>query len=87
MTESDIEWLQRLDLEKQLNFCREKNKELEAHITGMCEYRDSYDDMFKSTIRTLEFQALRYHDEDTYKKCAQMKKMYNMFKFILDKCK
>lgn len=87
MTESDIEWLQRLDLEKQLEFCRSKNQELEEHIKSMCEFRDSYDEMFKSAIRKLEFRSHRYHDEDTYNRCAKMKKMYNMFKFFLDKCR
>lgn len=84
---NDIELLQKLELEEQLKFCRGKKKEYEDHIKEMCEYVSEYKEMFENKIATLEFHAYKYKDSETYDKVIQAKKMYNMLKYFLNRCR
>jgi len=83
----DIEMLQRLDLEAQLKFCRDKKTEYEEHISEMCEYVDEYREMFENKIATLEFHAYKYKDSETYEQVIRAKKMFNMLKYFLNRCR
>ena len=87
MSDWTLEYLRRKDLEDQLEFYRGKKQEYEEHIQDMCLHAEQYKELFETKIAKLEFQSYKYKDSETYDKCLRMKKMYNMFKFILDRCR
>ena len=79
--------LRQKELEEQLEFCRNKNKELRDHIKYMCEFQDHYHEMFAERLNVCEFKSQRYKDMHSYEQYAELQKMWNALKYLLDDCK
>ncbi len=87
MSDWTTDYLRRKDLEDQLEFCRNKKKELEDHIKYMCEFKELYHEMFQERIRVATFKAQRYRDERSYDMVTTLQKMYNAMKYLLNDCR
>jgi hypothetical protein len=87
MSDWTTEYLNRKNLEDQLEFCRSKKKQLEEHVKYMCEYKESYNQMFTERLDVAAFRAQRYKDEASYELHARMLKMWNALRYLLDDCK
>jgi len=84
-----IEVLHKLAMEEKLKFAQDKIKSLDSmrlSLQDMCANHEDYKDMFKTRIRKLEFQSMKYQDKQSYDSCMKMKKMYNMFEYLMKHC-
>lgn len=87
MADWTTEYLRRKDLEDQLEFCRNKKKDLEEHIKYMCEFKEQYHEMFEERLQVCHFNAQKYKDEQSYEVYTTLQKMYNALKYLLNDCK
>ncbi len=81
------DYLREKELEAQLEFCRNKNKNLQDHIKYMCEFRARYHEMFTERLKVCEFKSQRYKDKESYEQYAELQKMWSALKYLLDGCK
>ena len=59
---------------------------LRGTLIEICKSRQVIYDLLDGELRHLKFCCYRYHDEQSYYRYSELKKVHNLLKYVLDQC-
>lgn len=63
-----------------------KDEDLIASLTELCSHREDILDILQSRIKELELACWKYKDERDHIRLGNVKKAYNILKYLLETC-
>ena len=59
---------------------------LHEALTQICQSREVIYKLLDRELRHLKFCCHKYHDEGSYYRYGELKKIHNLLKYVLDQC-